>query len=400
MNAILLDPRTGGIAGDMLCAALADLTGSAGPLHTLAKAIAGLPRCTVFTISLERVEKPFSAAFISITIEEEQGGPDDDIAREMDAVIQKVGLSPAAAAKAHAILDDLVSVKNRLHPRAAPGHTLASVDTIFDIIGPLALLEDAGLLGCPIFTTPPALGGGTVRIAGGEFGGPAPAALEICARHRIPVFESSLAMELTTPTGAALLANLADTVTRFPAMTPLRTGYGAGSKDNGSGANILRVIEGEIDDLTEERVVILETNLDDVDGETIGYTREKLFAAGAVDVFITPAFGKKNRPVNVISVITTREHYFGLIRILMDETGTLGVRVREEPRLVADRKSEMLGVVINGQPFQVSIKTSRAGDRIIAVKPEYEDLKQIALRLGLPLRHVAREVYRQLPRIR
>ena len=206
-------------------------------------------------------------------------------------------------------------------------------------------------------------------------------------------------MELTTPTGAALLANLAGTVTRFPAMTPLRIGYGAGSKKNGSGLNILRVVEGEIDDLTEERIVILETNLDDVDGEVIGFAREKLFAAGAVDVFITPASGKKNRPVHIMSVITTHECYPVLIRILMDETGTLGVRVREEPRLVADRTSEKISVLVNGQSFTVRVKTSRAGDRVIAVKPEYEDMKEIALNLGLPLRHVAREVYRQLPTV-
>lgn len=400
MNAILLDPRTGGIAGDMLCAALADLTGSAEPLHALAGAIATLSRCSVFEISLKRTGKPFSAAFISITLEEEQGGSNGDLAREMDAVIRKIGLPPPAAARAHAILADLVSVQERLHPQAPPGNSLASVDTIFDILGPLAILEGAGLSGCPIYTTPPALGGGVIRTAEGDVGGPAPAALEICARHRIPVSESSLAMELTTPTGAALIANLAGTVTRFPAMTPLRIGYGAGANRNGAGANILRVIEGEIDDLTEERIVMLETNLDDVDGEVIGFAREKLLAAGAVDVFIVPASGKKNRPVYVLSVITTREHYPALIRILMDETGTLGVRIREEPRLVADRTNETISVTVNGQPFPVRVKTSRAGGRVIAVKPEYEDMKQIALKLGLPLRHVAREVYRQVPPVR
>jgi hypothetical protein len=207
-------------------------------------------------------------------------------------------------------------------------------------------------------------------------------------------------MELTTPTGAAILANLACGVTKFPAMTPLRIGYGAGSQKNDSGSNILRVIEAETHDLAEERIVILETNLDDIGGEVIGYTSEKLFAAGAVDVFITPAFGKKNRPVNVMSVITSHEHYPELIRILMDETGTLGVRVREEPRLVADRKNEVIAVMIAGQSCPVRVKTSQSGGRIIAVKPEYEDIKQIALRFGLPLRHVAQVVHQQLPFIR
>jgi len=399
MKLILLDPRTGGIAGDMLCAALADLTGSAAPLHSLAEAIAALPCCSRFEISLERIEEPCSAVYLSITLEEERGGSDRDITCETGEVISKIGLSASAATLAHTILADLISVKNQLHPSTSSNHTLASVDTIFDILGPLALLEDAGLFGCPIYSTPPALGGGMIHTFGSEVGGPAPASLEICARHRIPVSESPLTMELTTPTGAALLANMARVVTRFPAITPLRIGYGAGSQKNDSGPNTLRVIEGETNDLTEERIVILETNLDDTGGEVIGYTSEKLFAAGAVDVFITPAFGKKNRPVHVISVITTHERYHELIRILMDETGTLGVRVREEPRLVADRKNEVIEVMVAGHPCPVRVKTSQSGGRIIAIKPEYEDMKQIALRFDLPFRHVAREVYRQLPLI-
>lgn len=398
MKSILIDPRTGGIAGDILCAALADLTGLATPLYTLAEAIATLPCCSVFEISLERVEKPCSAAYLSITLEEDHGGPDRDIVHEMEEIINKIGLSPPAAALAHSILADLVSVKNHLHPSSC--NIFASVGTIFDILGPLAVLEEAGLFGCPVYTTPPALGGGMIQMSGGEVGGPAPASLEICARHRIPVSESPLAMELTTPTGAAILANLACGVTRFPAMTPLRIGYGAGSQKNDYGSNILRVIEAETNDLAEERIVILETNLDDIGGELIGYTSEKLFAAGAVDVFITPAFGKKNRPVHVMSVITSHEQYHELIPILMDETGTLGVRVREEPRLVADRKNEVITVMIAGQSCPVRVKTSQSGGRIIAVKPEYEDMKQIALRFGLPLRHVAQVVYQQLPLIR
>jgi uncharacterized protein (TIGR00299 family) protein len=400
MKVILLDPRTGGIAGDMLCAALADLTGSADPLHSLAEAIATLPCCSMFEISVERIEEPCSAARLSITSEEKGGGSDRDITSEMEEVISKISLSSSAATLAHAILVDLISVENHLHPSASPGCTFESSNTIFDILGPLAILENAGLFGCPVYTTPPALGGGMIPALGSEVGGSASASLEICARHRIPVSESPLDLELTTPTGAALLANLAGAVTRFPAMTPLRIGYGAGSHKNESGPNILRVIEGEIHDLTEERIVILETNLDDTGGEVIGYTSEMLFAAGAVDVFITPAFGKKNRPVHIMSVITSYEHYNELIRILMDETGTLGVRVREEPRLVADRKNKVIEVVVAGHPCPVRVKTSRSGGRIIAIKPEYEDMKQIALRFGLPFRYVAQAVYQQLPPVR
>ncbi|QSZ67033.1 nickel pincer cofactor biosynthesis protein LarC [Methanofollis aquaemaris] len=399
MKTLLIDPRVGGIAGDMLVAALVDLTGSTQPLFTLAEAIVTLRGCSTFDVGITETENGIRAKKLSIEIAEKRSGSDGNLATAMEEVIEMVGLSNGAAAKARAVLRDLIEAEKRLHPAGFSRHTVASADTIFDILGPLLIMEEAGLLGCPVYATPPALGGGTVPTGRGEVGGPAPAALEICARHRIPVSESSLAMELTTPTGAALLANLATVVDRFPAMVPTRIGYGAGTRENNGRPNLLRVVEGEIGDLVEERIVILETNLDDITGETVGYTFERLFAAGAVDVFVTPAIGKKHRPVQVLSVITDHARYLDLISIMMDETGTLGVRVREEPRLVADRSREAVEVAVAGQIFQVRVKTSHVGERVVAVKPEYEDMKEIALALGMPFRAVADEVHRQIPGI-
>ncbi|QYZ78988.1 nickel pincer cofactor biosynthesis protein LarC [Methanofollis formosanus] len=400
MKTLLIDPRVGGIAGDMLVAALVDLTGSTEPLFTLAGAIAALPGCSTFDVSVTETENGIRAKRLSIEIAEERSGSDGDLAAAMEEVIGAVGLSSRAAATARAVLTDLIEAEKRLHPAGFSRHTVASADTIFDILGPLLLMEEAGLLGCPVYATPPALGGGTVPTGRGEVGGPAPAALEICAMHRIPIAESALAMELTTPTGAALLANLAIVRDRFPAMVPTRIGYGAGTRENNGRPNLLRIVEGEVGDLVEERIVILETNLDDITGETVGYTFERLFAAGAVDVFVTPAIGKKQRPVQVLSVITDHARYPDLIRILMDETGTLGVRVREEPRLVADRSREAVEVAVAGQTFRVRVKTSCTGGRVVAVKPEYEDMKEIALTLGIPFRQVAGEVHRQIPAVR
>ena len=131
-------------------------------------------------------------------------------------------------------------------------------------------------------------------------------------------------------------------------MTPTRTIYGAGTRPNVAGANILRVVECETSDLVEERIVLLETNLDDISGEVVAHALGRLLEEGAIDVFVTPAIGKKNRPVQVISVITDRERYARLLTVLMEETGTLGVRVREEPRLVADRRRETVEVVVGG----------------------------------------------------
>lgn len=387
MRTLLIDPTTGGIAGDSLSAALCDLTGSQEPLIAVADAVRMLPRCTSLKVTLDRVTGSCSATRLSVTIVEEDR-PDADLPREVEAVAEGAGLSPRVAGLARAVLEDVLSVSGRFPAGTPEGKALTSVGTVFEILAPLALLDASGLLDVPVYTTPPALGGGMVTT---------PGALEICARHGIPVAEAPLSADLTTPVGAALLASIATTVTKFPAMVPLRAGYGAGTGNAGAGGRILRVLEGVTGDLAEERIVVLETTIDDVDGETIGFARERLFSAGAVDVSVIPALGKKNRPAHVISIIATKENYISLVRVLMEETGTLGVRIREEPRLVAERSRELVDVAVCGRLFPVRVKTSRVGGKVISVKAEYEDLRKIALALGIPLRQVAREVYRALP---
>ncbi|WP_067049898.1 LarC family nickel insertion protein [Methanofollis ethanolicus] len=381
MKVLFIDPRAGGMSGDRFIAALADLTGSVLPLFSLARAIAALPGCSGFDVDITETETGIKAKRIAIQVPEKRTIFDDGLAAAMNEVIAVIGLSDGAATTARAVLEDLILAERqvRFSGRSSPA------DTIFTILGPFLLLEDASLSGCPVYATPPALGS------------PAPATLEICVRHRIPVSESPFTGELTTPIGAALLAHMTDVVDRFPAMVPIRVGYGRGLPENNGQPTLLWVVEGEVDDLVEERIVILETNIDDVTGEVIGYTVERLFAAGAVDVFVTSALGKKNRPVQVISVITDYARYRDLTRILMEETGTLGVRIREEPRLVAERSRRPVDVRVGERTFAVRVKTSRIHGRVVAVKPEYEDMKEIALTLDIPLRRVVREVQQQIP---
>jgi uncharacterized protein (DUF111 family) len=141
---------------------------------------------------------------------------------------------------------------------------------------------------------------------------------------------------------------------------------------------------------------MLETNLDDVPGETVGYTVERLREAGAVDVFVTTASGKKNRPVQILHIITNQLEYPGLLEILMEETGTLGVRILDIPRLVAHRSRQVMRVTVEGRAFDISVKTSTVNGTVLAKKPEYEDLKKIALLLDIPLKKVRDEVIAQL----
>lgn len=156
--------------------------------------------------------------------------------------------------------------------------------------------------------------------------------------------------------------------------------------------DLLRVVEGESLPPGEDRFVIIEIHLDDISGEVIGYAVERLFAEGAVDVFVTPAFGKKNRPVNVVSVMAAAGDEDRLIRVLMEETGTLGVRVHEFRKVVADREKETVPVNLGGRVYPVRVKTSTIKGRLITEKPEYDDLSAIARERGVPLRFVDEEV--------
>ena len=137
---------------------------------------------------------------------------------------------------------------------------------------------------------------------------------------------------------------------------------------------------------------MLETNLDDTPGETIGYVVEKLREAGAVDVYVTTASGKKNRPVQILHIITNHLEYPGLMEILMEETGTLGVRILDIPRLVANRSRQAKRIAVDGQEFEINVKTSTVNGKIIAKKPEYDDLKRIARTLKIPLNKVREQV--------
>jgi len=398
MKVLVIDPKIAGISGDMLIAALVDLTGSADPLEPVADAICGLSCCDTFSFKV-RTENAggISAQKLTIEVQEKNHRNHTDLRKSVVEIANEAGLSDIAKNKALGIMDDLLSANAKLHSSNFHHHEISSVDTLFDVVGSLALLDHHGLLEGEIFGTPPVLGSGFVRIAGGEIACPAPATLELLCRHEIPYSSYPGNAEMTTPTGAAIFANITDRIVEvFPPMTPLRVGYGTGSRSLEGRIPVLRVAEGMNFNAIQERIIMLETNLDDVPGETIGYTVERLREAGAVDVFVTTASGKKNRPVQILHIITNQLDYPGLLEILMSETGTLGVRILDIPRLVAHRSRKVVHVTIAGQVFDISVKTSTVNGRVLAKKPEYEDLKKIAQRLGLPLNRVSEEVLTQL----
>jgi uncharacterized protein (TIGR00299 family) protein len=398
MKVLVIDPKIAGISGDMLLSALVDLTGSASLLDPVADAIRELPSCEHFSFQFRDADAGgISAKKLTIDIRERNHRDYDDLWGSADAIAQKIGLSGTAQEKAQAIMNDLICADAKLHCSGFHHHAMASVDTLFDIMGSVLILDRHGFLEGEIFGTPPVLGSGFIRIAGGEIACPAPAVLEILCRHQVPYSAFPADCEMSTPTGVALFANLAERIVdAYPPMTPLKAGYGAGSRSIPGRPSVLRVVEGTNFDAIQDRIIMLETNLDDVPGETVGYVVERLREAGAVDVYVTTASGKKNRPVQILHIITSQPAWPALMEVLMEETGTLGVRILDIPRLVAHRSRQTVMVSVEGQEFAISVKTSMVNGKTIAKKPEYEDLKRIARSLNIPLSRVREGVLRQL----
>jgi uncharacterized protein (TIGR00299 family) protein len=233
---------------------------------------------------------------------------------------------------------------------------------------------------------PVALGGGRKESSHGSMSIPAPATLEIL--KNVPVFGGPVENELTTPTGAAILISMVDEFYDFyPIIINKKIGYGAGKLELPF-PNTLRILIGE-SPTDKDKVSILETNLDNVTGEVLGHSFDRLLAAGALDVTIIPTITKKNRPGHLLRVITKPEDSGIVSEAIIRETGTLGVRMLNYVhRNIAERKIIPIKLYINGINFEMRIKIGIFGEEIINIAPEYEDAKEIAEKTGIPIKNV------------
>jgi len=262
-------------------------------------------------------------------------------------------------------------------------HEVGAIDSIVDIVGAAIGFD---LLGADtVVCSPIPTGHGQIHIDHGICTVPAPGTAELL--RGIPLVDVPVEAELTTPTGAAIVKTLADRFGTLPEMTIERVGYGAGTMDFPQRANLLRLFVGTaVVSPDTDRVCLLETNLDDVSGETIGYTRGRLVEAGALDVFSVAAQMKKDRPGVVLSVICRPEHREAMESILFDETGTFGIRRHSIERSVRLRESTSVetpwGTVEGKRGWR------RGGGEVFT--PEFEDCARVAEEAGVTLREVYR----------
>jgi uncharacterized protein (TIGR00299 family) protein len=261
-------------------------------------------------------------------------------------------------------------------------HEVGAVDAIADIVLASAAAEFLKIDAW--HCSPLNVGGGTVECAHGRFPVPAPATADLL--RGAPTYSSGIQMELVTPTGAALLRAFDCQFGPAPAMRVSSIGYGAGTRNPAGFANVLRLSVGEAENVEPgtETIWVLEAAVDDLNPQIIGYVMDRAFALGALDVMCAPVSMKKNRPGTLLTVLGDREHRRTLEDLLLRETSTLGLRVREERRVVLDRQH--VEVATPWGPVHIKVG-SRDGVELNAA-PEFEECRKIAEARNLPLKQV------------
>ncbi len=304
--------------------------------------------------------------------------------KQIEELIDKSALSGNQKDLAKRIFLKLGEAEARVHGTELAKihfHEVGAVDSIIDIVGSAVGLD---LLGVDRFEAGPVpTGRGFVKAAHGRMPLPAPATAELL--KGVPLAETTIEGELTTPTGAAILTTVVDQFRALPPMVIDAIGLGAGTRELEGQANILRLFVGTVDlPAAADRVWVLETNLDDLPGELVGYTMTKLMEAGALDAFLTPIQMKKNRPGVMISVICDEPRIAALEEILFGETSTLGVRRYPVSRHKLKRKSALVETRFG----PVKGKLGWVGERPPSFSPEYDDCARVAALNSVPLREV------------
>ena len=399
---VVIDPQIAGISGDMLLSSLVNLGADKSKIIEGVKtAEKFLENSEIKKIDFETVKKHGTeATTLVLEVEEkihERKGI--EIKKCIQNSLEKLNLSEKAKNFALSSIDTLLVAESKIHGypiESVHFHEASSIDTVVDIIGSAIALDDLKFFDDQIVTVPVAVGGGTITFSHGTTSNPASAILEIFKNSNITISGGNVKEELTTPTGASLLVSLTNECSDFyPALKIKSIGYGSGKKDFEGFSNVLKIVQGEkVDNLIRDSVKVLETNIDDVSGELLGNLIEKIMSNGAKDVTISSAITKKGRPTNLVSVICDSNSVEALLNLLIQETGTLGVRISTSERFIVPRSVKSIPVNIEGQNFTVHYKT--ANNNLKNFKLEFEDVKQISNSLNKSFRETGELIKSQV----
>jgi len=402
---LVIDPSVSGASGDMLLAALLDLGATPSVLKDVTESIRRVvPMVNTLDISVnDVVTSGIKAKRVAINLKEENKElvRGSEMVSWLNRVVNDLGFPDNLRELAFNILMTILVAEAKIHgstPYDVHLHELGSADTILDIVGVVALMEELKLIDAKRYSLPVALGAGTIRIEHGIIPSPAYITLEILTSKGFHVIGGPIDYELTTPTGAAILANIAQPTKFIPLMRIERLGYGAGSAEFKGLPNVVRVMLGTSGDgmhnLRYEEVYVLETNVDDVSGEALGFILRKLLNEGALDVSLIPAVSKKSRPAHIVKVLAYEDKVSDLVNTMIRDLGTLGVRVLKVGRYaVPVREYKELTLSVNERSFSIKVKVCKDSDgRVIRVKPEFDDLERMSNELKMPMPEVIRLV--------
>jgi uncharacterized protein (TIGR00299 family) protein len=367
----------GGLAGDMLLGALLDAGADVERLRDVPAEL-GLDEVEIDVARVERAG--VGALHVDV-----RGGDDRQRRwREIDDLIRRSALADHVRARALHVFARLAAAEAKVHAVPVEDvhfHELGAVDTLVDVCGAVALLDQLGI--DEVACSPLPFARGVTRAAHGTLPLPPPAALELLAGAPLHGVETEA--ELVTPTGAALASTLAVAWGPLPPLELERVGYGAGTADFSDRPNVVRVVVGTARERSPvSEVVLLETNLDDLSPELVPDAVERCFAAGALDVWTVPAHMKKGRPGIVLSALARPERERSVAEAILSETSALGVRVSRLHRHELERDERV--VAVDGE--RVRVKVARLGGRIVNVAPEHDDCANVARRSGRSVKSV------------
>ena len=384
-----------GVSGDMTLGALL----ACGADETELRERLGALNVPGYELHIRRVTRQgITATDVDVHLIEAEQGHGRHLS-DIAAILDSSALPPGVRQKALAIFTRLADAEAKIHGTTREQihfHEVGAVDAIVDIVSSCLLLDMLGVE--RVVTSSIPCGHGTIKCQHGIMPVPAPATMELL--RGFPVHSVDIKGELVTPTGAALLTTLSDPTTagKMPAMRVLTSGFGAGKKQfKPDMPNLLRVILGETEeaaigeDKTPQTVAVLETNLDDQNPEGFDLLMERAFAAGALDVFFTPIQMKKNRPATLLTVLCPPDKADALAALLFRETGTFGIRAREQRRYTLDRSWRTVITEFG----DIRLKAGTWLGEEVTVAPEYEDCKRAALAHDVPLRRVYEAAQRQ-----
>ena len=365
-----------GISGDMVLGALVD---SGLDVSILRRELAKL-HLGDYSISASKDERHHITG-TNIKVRFKESGHHRTF-KEIKNIINKSRLTTKVKVLSTSIFENLAKAEAKVHGCRVDDvhfHEVGAIDSIVDIVGTAIGIEKLGI--GQVYASPLPLGSGWVKTSHGRMPVPAPATLELL--KGVPVASSLTASELTTPTGAAIIKTLSLSFGNMPHMEIEGTGYGIGDRSFKEIPNILRLIIGKRTGNTE-RLIIVETNMDDMNPQIYEYLMSRLFKNGALDVFLMPIQMKKGRPAILLKVLCSENKKGNIIDTIFEETTTIGVRTYEVERHCLERRIENVST-----PYgKVRVKVAERNGKVLNIQPEYEDCKEIAEKKKLPLKEV------------